>query len=1018
MTQQDLLARLILSFLLALGLSGALNIVDAFPSLRQHRKWHRLVLGVMFAGAVLIEIGTSSPTPSGFRIDGQLAIIGAAALVAGPWVALSTAGVAFIARGAIGGFGVTTAQSLLIVTTGLMLLGLQLRKRLYPQTSAPELDFLLISVCAGLGPLIATYSLVALGAAEIKDQTSLLWLATYQFLTAFSVSLIAVLHLQSVQDRSREARAAAEVQAVVQAVPDLLLLCDTHGTLLAVRTSSTHDAVSPCFTLTPGERLAALLPEDAAATLMTTTREAVDSGDVTISRVCVPHSQGGLFYGEVRAVRMNQRQALLVIRDISREVSSLETKQSAEDRLQLLAASIPDYMGIIEPDGTMSYLTPSCSRFSAIAEQGAHVSLPGWARRVDPASGSAVTQVIERMLANPAPSSEELDIRSSYILANPRKHYWIRLRFTSAVKDGMKTGQIIFHGRDITSTRELEGRALLAETATHNMTDGLLVTTADRKIVWANRGFESLSGFTEAEILSKEADAILNSFPVKVAEDRESSLKETGSWSGELLSQRSDSSWFAEWRVTRQFVNPVDGLPYYVNLIRDLSQERTQQETIYSLKNKDVTTGLPNKGYFLSLVKSRLTTDAPRQVIAVLELQNFSSITKSLGGSAGDKLLKLAAARIRNQLGEWTPLGRLEPNCFVFLVADTPNEAAKSVLQQVISQFNTAFNLSGKDVFLRPQVGAAWFPDDADSAETLLHRAQIALEGRSGRATDLLRFFIRDTGDAELRRLSLENALRQTLISDSSQLWLEYQPKVRLADNQVLGFEALCRWRHPELGSISPAEFIPLAEETGLIHFLGSWVFQQACQQLEAWRDAGFELKPIAVNLSVLQVHDEELPKQLLNVVRKHSLEPTMLELEVTESEIIEDVTKATQVLEQLRDEGFKISVDDFGTGHSSMAYLQLLPLDVLKLDGSFMRGLGSNRESEAIVQTLIAMANALSLETVAEGVETETQRDYLAQVGCQTIQGFLFSRPVSADAATQWLEVSTHLRGLPNNPS
>jgi diguanylate cyclase (GGDEF)-like protein len=396
--------------------------------------------------------------------------------------------------------------------------------------------------------------------------------------------------------------------------------------------------------------------------------------------------------------------------------------------------------------------------------------------------------------------------------------------------------------------------------------------------------------------------------------------------------------------------------------------------------------------------------------VLFLDLDNFKTINDSLGHSLGDELLIAVARRLQECVRVEDTVARLGGDEFLLLLQDIGNATAAAMAgRRVLQSLAEPFMIDRHELFVSVSVGITLFPHDGDDTETLIKNADMAMyrakdEGKRG-----MQLYSPDLNSEVNRRLLMENNMRKGLTRGEFEVY--YQPKVRLSDGQLVGMEALLRWNQPEVGMISPVEFIPLAEESGLILPIGEWVLREACHFTKALHDAGHPELSVAVNLSTRQLLWQfDLVDMLEATLAESELPARRLELEVTESVIMRNMEASIATMQRIRDLGIRISLDDFGTGYSSLFYLKKLPIDTIKIDRAFVRDLPQNREDVAIIQGIIAMARSLNLEVVAEGVETLEQLDFLRQSQCHLMQGFYFSRPVPSDEFKDLLERGAHL--------
>jgi diguanylate cyclase (GGDEF)-like protein len=461
--------------------------------------------------------------------------------------------------------------------------------------------------------------------------------------------------------------------------------------------------------------------------------------------------------------------------------------------------------------------------------------------------------------------------------------------------------------------------------------------------------------------------------------------------------------------ATDFLLKPVDASELKLRLRNVLAFKAYQDR----LADFDALTGLPNRNKFRAELEDMIagTQNASRAcAVLQIDLDRFKQINDTLGHRAGDKLLCMVSAmlqRLFNEIGAdlrksrdataSIPLSRIAGNSFVALVPALHNlekvDAATSVARRILNAFAEPFHIDGQDLFVTCSIGIAMSPSDGSDAETLLKHAEMAMYRAKQRGRKQHAFFSSEMNAHALERLTLENQLRRAV--EREEFVLYYQPKVDVVARRISGVEALVRWKHPELGIIAPDKFIPIAEENGLIVEIGQWVLRTACNQIRAWTAAGVPPITVAVNVSSAQFRQGRVWHAVRGALAHSSLPPQSLTLELTESMLIDNQSETIEMLYELKDMGVRLSVDDFGTGYSSLTYLSRFPLDELKIDRSFLKGLPEERESIAIVSAIIALARALGLKVVAEGVETHEQLAFLHSRKCSEFQGYLCSRPV-----------------------
>jgi len=449
---------------------------------------------------------------------------------------------------------------------------------------------------------------------------------------------------------------------------------------------------------------------------------------------------------------------------------------------------------------------------------------------------------------------------------------------------------------------------------------------------------------------------------------------------------------------------------------RNTTLRREAEDSLLRMSQYDFLTGLPNR-LQLQQQLDQILIDAARlqRRVAVIcvGLDDFKGVNEQFSYQAGDQLLLATADRLRAHSGRLGALARLGGDQFALVQAniEEPYKAA-ALAQQILDDLAAPFALDGREIRLRATIGITLFPEDGDSTEKLLQKAEQTMTLAKTRSRNRYQFYVASVDSEMRRRRELEKALRDAMAGN--QLFLVYQPQISYRDHRIVGVEALIRWQHPEFGFIPPDQFIPLAEQNGTIVGIGEWVLDQACKQLREWHDQGYTHLRMAVNLSTVQLHHSELPRVVSNILQTYRLPPRSLELEVTETGLMEDISTAAQHLLSLRRSGALIAIDDFGTGYSSLGYLRSLPLDKIKIDKSFVKDLLDDEDDATIVRAVIQLGKSLGMQVIAEGVETAEQEAYIIAEGCHEGQGYYYSRPLPARELLAFLKQAERASSLP----
>ncbi|WP_277811760.1 putative bifunctional diguanylate cyclase/phosphodiesterase [Chromohalobacter canadensis] len=538
-------------------------------------------------------------------------------------------------------------------------------------------------------------------------------------------------------------------------------------------------------------------------------------------------------------------------------------------------------------------------------------------------------------------------------------------------------------------------RRRLTEAALTLSPDGVVISNSHNRIEAVNPAFTHITGYSDDEIRGLDPSVLSSGRHDKAFyEHYWQTLNATGQWEGEVWNQRKHGDQFPEWLRVRAVADDKGRVTHYVGLFTDITRHKAREQDLQRIGFEDPLTGLPNRRRLHDLLASRLQRLRAGEGldIALIDIDGFKAVNDTMGVDKGDRLLSRFGQRLDAFVAGGV-VGRLGGDEFMVIRTTTYDDHEQWV-EGLRGHLSEPFEIGDKPLRLGLTIGTCRAPEDGRDPGVLFQRLESALYAakRHGRNhSQRFRPSLEVAGDPQLELL---NELRQAL-AHGTQLELFYQTQHYLDDGRLAGMEALLRWYHPTHGMISPATFIPLAERHGLMASLGDWVIDHACAQLSTWRQQGLSFVPVWINISAVQLIQGDLESRLSASLSKHNVPAAMLGLELTESVLLDErAGDISTRLVALRDKGHPIAIDDFGTGYSSMAYLKQLPVDKLKLDRAFVRALPDDSADAAITSAVLAMARGLGLDVVAEGVETEAQRDYLRAEGCAMVQGFLYARP------------------------
>lgn len=571
---------------------------------------------------------------------------------------------------------------------------------------------------------------------------------------------------------------------------------------------------------------------------------------------------------------------------------------------------------------------------------------------------------------------------------------WMDIR--AIYKEGIISNYVVVF-RDITKQKWSQKEIRLAAKVLENTSEGVLVTDEMGRILSVNPAFEIVTGYSEKEVLGLYPSILQSGIHNKeFYEEMWKQIKGTGHWKGEIWNKRKNGEIFPEW-ITISSIKDDNGLvTNHVAVFSDITDRKHAEEQLKRLAHFDSLTGVANR-YSLNSRLSDLigTAKTYNQQLAVLflDLDRFKHINDTLGHSYGDQLLKGVSSRLKNLIKNKDMIARLGGDEFVIVLPNIKHvREAVHIAESIIHSLTQPFLLEKQEVYISTSIGISLFPHDGQSLESLLRNADKAMYQAKALGRNQYELYHSDMHQDESLHMMMENYLRKAIERD--ELFLLYHPLVDVKTKKIVGIEALVRWNSKELGIVSPVDFIPLAEETGLIIPISEWIIKKACNDLNKIHLKGFTNLKMSINISALHFNQEGFVKAVSDIIQDTNVNPYLLELELTESMIMPNATETIGKLVKLKQLGIKLSVDDFGTGYSSLSYLNRFPVDTLKIDRSFIQKLCVYKEDYSIVQAIITMAHKLHLKVVAEGVESKKQFEFLEKEKCDLIQGFFIVKP------------------------
>ena len=703
-----------------------------------------------------------------------------------------------------------------------------------------------------------------------------------------------------------------------------------------------------------------------------------------------------------RRVELDGRSlAIVVLRDLSALRQAQRQLHVSEEKFAKIFYASPDALAITRMrDGRLLEINPGFTQLTGYntseALQRTTLELGLW---IEPSDRQRLLRMLER-----DGSAHQLSVP---LRSRDQQQRLCELNSQPLQIDGEDCLLTII--RDVTERMQMQERLQQAATVFENTAEGVMITDLEQRIVAINRAFSAITGYSESEALGQTPQLLAGPQAEPALDDEiRASLGQDGHWQGEIWSRRKNGEHYPAWMTISAVRNGGAQVSHHVAVFADITRLKQAQARLDYQAHHDPLTGLPNRLLFESRLQQALDEAIAEQnqgAVLFLDLDRFKHINDSLGHPIGDLLLQGIARRLREQLREVDTVARLGGDEFIVLMPKVQQVSdIEHVADKLMGAFGTPFNAGGHEFFMSSSMGISLFPEHGQDVASLVKNADAAMYQAKEHGRNRIEFYTPDLSRHASERMTLEHDLHRAI--ERGELQLHYQPKLHLVSRQLVGAEALLRWRHPQHGFIPPERFVPIAEENGSIVELGDWVLQEACRQMGRWQQQYQPFGPLAVNLAGPQLRKPQLVGRIRELLDAADLRPASLQLEITETFIMNRKEEALPILLALKELGLQLAIDDFGTGYSSLSYLKRLPIDILKIDQSFIAGLPDAADDAAIVRAIIALARSLQLTVIAEGVETATQEQFLASEGCQQIQGYVVSRPLAAEEfATRFLE-------------
>lgn len=720
----------------------------------------------------------------------------------------------------------------------------------------------------------------------------------------------------------------------------------------------------------------------------------------------IPHPDHGLRVYDIIKIPMffedGRRQGLIVVgRDVTEKRQEEQFLKASEDYNKALFVESRIAMAVF--DRTLGYFV-DCN-FAA-------VSIYGYSSRED-VIGKSPLDFSAPYQYDGSPTEQAIAAATEQVLKRGSITFsWRHLRPDGTEWDGevhlmrLTPGGkelLLFSVEDITERKRAEDRLRLAAAVMQSTRDGVIITDREGLIVAVNRAFTEITGFSEEEVLGQNPRLLQSGRQPKIFyQQMWQALQQTGHWQGEIWNRRKDGEIYPQLSSLSAIYDADGSVEHYVSVFTDISRLKEAEQRLEHLAYHDPLTDLPNRS-LLHLQLDHALEKARRHGTAValhlIDLDRFKDVNDGYGHPAGDELLMAISRRLRERLRKEDLLVRLGGDEFVILQEDLPETGSAAILARtVIDTLSDPFLIrGGLELYIGASVGIALFPDDAKDGTTLLRNADAALYQAKSQGRNMFHYYTSSLTVAAEEKLRLGALMRRALELDH--FTVHFQPQMSLSEGRIIGAEALVRWVDPDQGSIAPSQFIQAAEDCGLIGAIGDRVLEASIKQMRSWLDEGINLETLSVNISPRQFRLYDVPDRIAGLLRLYSVPADCIELEITESALMDYGERAENTLQSLKDVGVRLAIDDFGTGYSSLAYLKRFPVDALKIDRSFVMDIPGDESDAQIVRAIIAMARSLNLKVVAEGVETREQLGFFRDLRCDFVQGYLISPAVSANS-------------------
>lgn len=689
-------------------------------------------------------------------------------------------------------------------------------------------------------------------------------------------------------------------------------------------------------------------------------------------------------------------------RDITEEEYAKEQLSHSERRYRLLTEGMSDIVFTLDEKLQLNYISSSVTKI--LGQDASKVLKNGLPLILSDSSYQYLYRMLKQDLQDARASNKEDMVRSFDVDVHALNGVSMILEIQSSIlrNEADDIEGILATGRDVTQKRAIEREARTASEVFENSSESIIVTESNGRINRVNKAFTHLTGYDASRVINENPQTFLApSTPQKLINEMKASLVSEGYWQGELYYINQQREVRPSWTGITALKDDEGNIQSLIIISSDIAERKITEARIERLAYFDGLTGLPNRSQMHETLERLMLNKSNILALLFIDLDRFKPINDSMGHPVGDQVLKQVAKRLSDAVRPQDLVARIGGDEFTVIMsglADNEEAIMESidVSENILHHLVQPFEIEDRQLYLSCSIGVAIFPDNAETGMDLLKNADTAMYHAKAMGKNNVQFYAEDMNTYAMERLELENNLHLALRQNEFELF--YQAQWDTIENKICGIESLLRWRRPGFGVVAPDTFMPVIEETGLIVPIGEWVLRTACEQIIDWQEAGFMVPKLSVNLSARQFKDAQMLDRICRIVDETGVDPELIELELTESILMDDVDRALAVLNEARSMGFQLSIDDFGTGYSSLSYLKQFPVNNLKIDKSFIHNLPHNQEDAQITRTIVAMANNLGLGVIAEGVEKDEQQAFLQQVGCHKVQGYMYSYPVTAD--------------------